>query len=257
MNETLKIKSVTGHLLDNQLSWPKGKKRPVPLVILCHGFLAHSQLLFFPALKRLLHYYGYAVFSYDFPGHGFSPGSKSEVTLPRNIKDLHNIINALEKDDRLNLSRLIVIGHSLGGITALMSGVTDRRIKRIVAIGAALNFEEAVRQLLANGKMFYRDGTIYFQFSKMFPAQRCDKTLWSYTNKFNFKDRAEKIKAAVLMIAGEKDDIIPLKLTQETYRRLSGVKKITVIKKCGHLFIAPSHQRQLFRAIIKWLKPRR
>ncbi len=44
------------------------------------------------------------------------PGGKSEVTLSRNVRDLGKIIDILEKDKRLRLEHLTVIGHSLGGL---------------------------------------------------------------------------------------------------------------------------------------------
>ncbi len=254
MNETLRLKSVTGHLLDNQLSWPKTKKLPVPLVILCHGFLAHSRTLFFPALRRLLISRGYAVFRYDQAGHGLSPGRKSDVTLPRNVKDLRALINLLEKDSRLDLSHLAVIGHSLGGITALMAGEVEPRIKRIVAIGSALNFENVVRRLMNKGQMFERDGAVYFRPFKVLPGQRCEKTLWPYAKKFRFDERVKKIKAAVLLIAGGKDKTIPAELARETYNHLAGPKKLVLIKNSNHLFIMPGVQRKMFSEIILWLR---
>ncbi len=253
MNETIKIKSVSGHLLDNQLSWPKKTAHPVPLVILCHGFLANSHNLFMPALRRRLLRQGYAVFRYDQPGHGFSPGRKSEVTLPRNVEDLQKIIGVLEKDERLDLSRLAVIGHSLGGVTALMAGEVGPRIKRIIAVAAALNFEKVFKQLMANGKMFERHGEIYYRSLPFLRAQRCEKSLWPYTKKFNFEARVRKIKAAVLLIAGERDNTIPLELARETYHHLPGAKKLVVVKNCGHLFLKPRPQRQMFHEIITWL----
>lgn len=253
MNETIRIKSVTGHLLDNQLSWPKKKERPAPLVILCHGFLANSHNLFLPALRRRLLRQGYAVFRYDQPGHGRSSGRKSEVTLPRNVEDLQKIIDILEKNRRLDLSRLAVIGHSFGGITALMAGEVEPRIKRIGAIAAALNFEKVFKQLMSNGKMFERDGVIYYRSLRFMRAQRCEKTLWPYTQKFRFEERVRKIRANVLLVAGERDSTVPLELARETYHRLPGVKKLVVIKNCGHLFLKPWSQRQMFSEIIVWL----
>lgn len=254
MNETIRIKSVTGHLLDNQLSWPKKAARPAPLVILCHGFLAHWRFLFFPALRQALRKNGYAVFTYDQPGHGGSPGRKQEVTLPRNVDDLKRIMDILEKDDRLDLSHLTVIGHSLGGFLVLMAAEVDNRIKRVITVGAALNFEKGIQRLFDRGKMFRRGQTVYYRPSPLLPVQKCEESLWPYHRKFNFEQRVKKIKAKVLLIGGANDRTVPVELVEETYRELECQKEVVIIKNTGHWFMKPRAKKRVLNEIVTWLR---
>lgn len=253
MNETIKIKSVVGHLLDNQLSWPKNPQYPVLLVILCHGFLAHRRFLFFPALRQALRKNGYAVLTYDQPGHGGSPGRKQEVTLPRNVDDLKRIIDILEKDKRLDLSQLTVVGHSLGGFSVLMTAEVDPRIKRVITIGAALNFEKGIKQLFDRGKLFRRGQAVYYRAAPFLMAQKCEESLWPYHQKFNFEQRVKRIKAEVLLIGGEKDRTVPMEFVEETYRELECPKKIVMIKNSGHFFMKPRAKKQMLNEVVKWL----
>lgn len=138
-----------------------------------------------------------------------------------------------------------------------MAAGGDPRLKKIVAIGSALNFENVVRRLMNKGQMFERHGMIHYRPFKFLLAQRCGKTLCSYAKKFRFGQRVKKIRAAVLLIAGGKDETISAEQVRETYNHLQAPKKFVLIKNSNHLFLTPGDQRKMFAEIIKWLNQKK
>ena len=88
------------------------------LVILMHGFLGSKRgapLLF---LSRILLAQGYSVLRFDFDGYGESDGAEQDNTVPGMIADAQAVwayASALPFVDRI-----ILIGHSQGGVVASM-----------------------------------------------------------------------------------------------------------------------------------------
>ncbi len=95
-------------------------------ILLLHA-TGYSALSYRPLLDRLAAA-GYEVYALDFMGHGAS-------TWTRDFADWNYFRdNALALLDRLQLSELFLIGHSLGGASALLTAAADAgtRIRRLV-----------------------------------------------------------------------------------------------------------------------------
>ena len=87
---------------------------------------------------------GYVVYSLDYTGCDKSTG-RNMVSIYEPTRDVNELI------DLLNIkSNLIVIGHSLGGFTALNISRLRKDIKKTVCMSAFISFEKLLKQIIKN-----------------------------------------------------------------------------------------------------------
>jgi len=90
------------------------------LAILMHGFttdMGYDETRIIPRLAAALLERGVATLRFDFNGHGRSAGRFQDMTVLNEIADAKEVL-----DDALTLNyqRIILIGHSQGGVVASM-----------------------------------------------------------------------------------------------------------------------------------------
>lgn len=120
--------------------------RPVPLVIICHGFIGSKvgvNRLFVKTAENLAQ--NYAVLRFDYKGCGESSGNYGENELTGLISQTMAAIDYGSSLDGIDPEEIILLGHSLGGAVALLTAVRDSRVKKLILWSAAANpFEDIV-----------------------------------------------------------------------------------------------------------------
>jgi pimeloyl-ACP methyl ester carboxylesterase len=104
-----------------------GRGRPV---LFLHGWMG-SWRYWFPTMERVADHF--RAYSFDFWGFG---ESRRQVT-PESIQNYSNqVIRFL---DELGIDRVLLVGHSMGGMVALKTAIAHpRRIARVAAVGAPI-----------------------------------------------------------------------------------------------------------------------
>ncbi len=94
-------------------------------IVLVHGSWGSSMMwsMYVPYLSKK----GFDVYALDLRGHGGSEGELSGVTMQNYVEDVQQVV------EENNLKNSIVIGHSMGGLVALMYGA-QYETKSVVAI---------------------------------------------------------------------------------------------------------------------------
>lgn len=130
---------VDGETLRGELHEPAGsRRRNVPLVVLAHG-LSSSRKEWFDFPQKIAEG-GYAVFSFDFRGHGESGGDRGVQSVARATRDLLGAIEAARREPWVDQGRVAVLAHSLGAalticaapglpLTCLIALAPPRRIR--------------------------------------------------------------------------------------------------------------------------------
>lgn len=104
-----------------------------PAIILTHGWSSNkAQLL---PVARPLHEAGFGVLLYDARGHGAS-GGRGPITIAKFAEDLAAAIDYLEGRPDVDAKRLGVVGHSIGGASAILSASSEPRIRALVSSSA-------------------------------------------------------------------------------------------------------------------------
>lgn len=118
------------------------ERKSRPLILLAHGLGEHSSR--YGSLVNQLLYRGYPVFALDHRGHGRSEGKRGHITsFSEYLEDLKTLqALAMEKTGK---SRVVLIGHSLGGLIALAYALENQgMLAGVVASGPALKFKVQV-----------------------------------------------------------------------------------------------------------------
>lgn len=114
---------------------------PHPVVVLLHGFPGHERNF---DLAQALRRAGYATVVFHYRGSWGVGGDWSWTSV---LEDAERVVAAVREDEfaaahRLDASRLAVVGHSLGGFTALMTAAKDPSIQAVASI-TCFNFGHA------------------------------------------------------------------------------------------------------------------
>ncbi len=104
----------------------------LPVIIFVPGMGGSIEVV--PWITLPLVKLGYAVLTYQPRGHGKSEGKRSDTI--HIVQDIKKVIDIIATKPELNINRCAVIGHSLGGVSALTHAYNDPRVKCVIAIAA-------------------------------------------------------------------------------------------------------------------------
>ncbi len=129
------FKNSCGHTLDARLDTPKevNASKLNHFIIFCHCFTCSKETITTFRLSRLLAEKGYGVLRFDFTGLGNSEGNFSSTTFSSTQDDLKSAINFLVTNYQ---APSFLMGHSLGGTTALSVAQDYDAVKGVVAVAS-------------------------------------------------------------------------------------------------------------------------
>ena len=119
--------------IDEPVDRPAGipSDAPVPTVVLCHGYTLSLRCWVFQ--RRALKAAGYRIVLWDQRGHGQSgAGSKESYEIDQLGLDLYAVISAVAPK-----GPLILVGHSMGGMTLMALATQHPEVVRDRVIGVA------------------------------------------------------------------------------------------------------------------------
>jgi putative phosphoribosyl transferase len=122
-----------------------GKRLTEPVVVFAHGWGSSKRSERNWSIAQALVGHGFAVFLFDFTGHGESEGVERETTLEDQIDDLRRAVDWVHA--QADLDPIGIAGSSSGGAVALEEAVGDPRVRALVlrAPSAATRFSRAAR----------------------------------------------------------------------------------------------------------------
>jgi fermentation-respiration switch protein FrsA (DUF1100 family) len=148
------FKNSAGHNLSARLEMPEGIPRAFALFL--HCFTCGKDSAAAVRLTRALAAHGIAVLRYDFIGIGRSGGAFEDSTFSTNVDDAVAAAAYLRTNHQ---APALVIGHSLGGATALTAATKIPEARAVVTIGAPSethhvvhNFERHLEEIEKRGQ---------------------------------------------------------------------------------------------------------
>jgi pimeloyl-ACP methyl ester carboxylesterase len=257
-SKILNLKNLTLAYLD------KGNGKPI---VLLHGFCG-SSLYWEKVIPELSK--NYRVIAPDLPGHGESTILNENYMIEEDIADI--VKNLL---DELNIQKVTMFGHSLGGyITLAFAEKYGERLNgfSIIHSTAFPDSEEAKQGRVANVEKVKEEGIhslINGLVPKLFSPDNLEENYVDSAKRIGYatspqgaistliamKDRPdrnsvlESIQLPVLLIAGEKDQIIP---SEKTFSVSKSNIKHTLIKNSGHMSMY-ENPKELISAINEYL----
>lgn len=224
------------------------------VVVLLHGFLESLEVWFGNKFAQELAKH-YRVIAIDLPGHG-----KSEcVGYVHRMERMAAVVKAVM--DELGLRRYTMAGHSMGGYVTLAfaekypehlcgfclfhsTATADSEAKKIERERAIRLVKKApakyTNALIAN--LFAVANVRYFKaeiaWLKRMAAKTKPQGIIACLEGMKVRKNRESVmrnsKVPVLMIAGARDNVIPLEVS-EKQKALAADQRYFAVEKCGHM----------------------
>ncbi|MEW5910954.1 MAG: alpha/beta hydrolase [Thermodesulfobacteriota bacterium] len=175
------------------------------LVLFCHGNAGNiSHRLDNLARLRAV---GLACFIFDYRGYGRSQGSPSEAGM---YLDAEAAFDWAQAQAAGQGGRVVIFGRSLGGVAAVYLA-TVRRPAGLILESTFTNLGDMAKSFL--------------------PLPGLGPWLGK---RFNSLARAPRVQAPVLMLHGDRDDIVPLALGRALFAALPEPKQFVLLPGAGH-----------------------
>jgi pimeloyl-ACP methyl ester carboxylesterase len=220
--------------------------QPCGAVILCHGMESSKNSEKIVYLGRVLAKRGFLTLRFDFAYVGESSEKFEDITYSGEVDDLRAACSFIR--DRSS-GRIGILGSSMGGTVALLFAAEDPDIAALVTISAPVHPEAFPRRVLspdALQKWRDRGFTVYNR-------QRLNLALLDDLESINVVESARKIASPVLIIHGDKDDVVPVEEARELNASISGEKKLLILKGTDHRLSNPLTMQQALTEAVDWL----
>ncbi len=208
-------------------------------IIFCHGITVNKDE-YGNVFKKCAHNLarsGYAVFRFDFRGHGESGGNSIDLTVRGETKDLQA---ATKTVSLLGYKEIGILAASFGAGAALYVAPRYKSIKTIVLWNPTVDYacmlkpklpwdkkyfgKEAMKRLDKDG--FIAIGSLKFKIGKALIKDMRRREPWK---------ELRKIKIPILFMHGDKDSYVPLSDSIK-YSKFSRNSSLKIIKGAEHGF---------------------
>lgn len=231
----------------------------MPLVILCHGFVGSRigvDRLFVLAARELAAG-GFLAIRFDYAGCGESGGVYGEHGIDSMIAQTRSVLDYALGLDCVDPMRVTLLGHSLGGAVALLTGTKDRRVKSLALWAPVCYPFNDILRIVGRGVYdeTIKTGEADYLGYKLKPA-----FFESLQQHQPFRE-APNFQGDVLLIHGTSDDTIPTDysfLLEKTFwLRSEGRIDKNIMFQANHTFSEGVHKAELYRATTDWLDSHR
>lgn len=230
--------------------------RRVPLVVICHGFVGSRigvDRLFVQAARRLAED-GCMVIRFDYAGCGESTGSYGAEDLESMCRQTRSVLEYGLGCGDMDLSRITLIGHSLGGAVALRTAIRDHRVKHLVLWSAVgYPFHDIVK---ITGRDVY-DASVQRGAADYLGYELTPGFFESLAAIQPFQE-AVQFGGDVLVVHGTSDETIPVDyafLYQKVFwMRAMGRCDKEIVFQADHTYSSGPQREQLLEKTCEWLQ---
>lgn len=234
-----------GQRMAGVLHLPAGRKR-APAVLMLHGFTGHkveTHRLFVHTARRLAAE-GFVALRFDFLGSGDSEGEFEQMTIRGEVEDALNGLAFLRAQHRVDITRLGMLGFSLGGCVAALSLPRAGDLRALVLWAPVSN---PMRWMPASGVPErpvniggYRVGVAFYrELPELKPLES-----------------ARTYRGAVLVLHGAADTAVSPQEGRAYEGAFSQARPIEfrTIPNADHLFSEPEAEQSLIQQTVEWFQ---
>lgn len=233
-----------GDILKGVLHHPHGT-RACAAAILCHGMESSKESEKIVSLSRSLAQRGILTLRFDFSYTGESSGKFEDITYSGEVEDLRAAFNFTL---RHGVSKVAVLGSSMGGTVGLLFAAQDTKVAALVTVSAPVHPEKITETLLTAEQVEQWRQLGYI----LYHGQRINLSLLQDLENIHVPSAAQKISCPVLIIHGDADETVPVEEAYELYGCLPAVKKLSILKGADHRLSDPVQMNRAIQESIDW-----
>jgi len=220
--EYIYFNNFNGQKLCGIISKSDSVKKLDTVIILCHGLGSNKDDKPYITLQNKINALGITTFRMDLLGHGESDGEFDDLTLTETIDDILCAKHELERRGYKNIG---FIGTSFGGVGGIMVASLEQ-FKFLVFISPPTHYD--IKEMVKSSIHLLRELVKVNKTTKKKKAHPSIRFFRDY-GSYDSYDAAKKIKAPVLIIHGNKDNIVPLAKSRELHKRIKGSKFMVIL----------------------------
>ena len=255
MHKLVKINTDKGYV-SSAINLPSVAVKGVALLM--PGYLDSKDYDGLAELGKDLAELGYVAIRFDATGTWDSSGRIQDYTTTQRLKDIDFVLYYVKE----NYSSLPIwfMGHSMGGMIALLYAARHNTIAGVVAIMAPYAFVRPNnKEEKDEESQWAKDG---FHISRRdLPDNPSEKREFKVpysividSYQYDVSKEVKNIKAPILLIAGEKDDVVVPADVELIYKEASQPKEIITIPNVGHDYRHHSDEIKIVNsAVINYL----
>jgi pimeloyl-ACP methyl ester carboxylesterase len=210
------------------------------LVILGHGVTGNKDRPLCVGVAERLAAKGWPMMRISFAGNGHSEGRFEDATIPKEVDDLHSVLDQVKGS-----KKIVYIGHSMGGAVGALAAAKDDRINVLVSLAGMVRTKAFCEAEF---------GEVTPDAGFMWDEEECPLSQ-QYVDAMHLIDNtltaARDIRAPWLILHGDADDVVLPKDSEDLFLTLRGKKKHVVIEGANHVF--EGHYDQISEEIDAWL----
>ncbi|MEJ1223675.1 bifunctional alpha/beta hydrolase/OsmC family protein [Sediminicola sp. 1XM1-17] len=242
------FKNKDGDTLVGRVELPADQE-PHNFALFAHCFSCNKNLLAVKNIVRALTAQGFGVLRFDFTGLGESEGDFSDTNLSGNVEDLLSAATFLKEKHK---APSLIIGHSLGGVAALMAAKKIASVKGIATIGTPSNAEH-VKGLLKNdideieetGKACVNLGGRDFTIKKQFLEDLENQSLLHLV---------KELRLPILLLHSPLDTTVGIDHAEALYKAAHHPKSFVSLDDADHLLMEKMDSDYAGGVIAAWSK---
>ena len=229
------------------------------LVIVCHGFNEDKDKDLVTGFCKALNREDFNAFRFDFSGNGESEGSFENSCFTKEADDLNSVINFFAKK---NYHIKSVVGYSTSGTVAILQVARDERIKSIIVVAPRIypskstmakkiekKYNKTLSEIIKDPKIKYPITTQFRKGKRSFSRQYVEEIAISDVLVY-----LKQIKAPILMLHGNKDQIVNIGETKDAFQAGNKPKTFVEIDGADHTFSNPVQMEEMIYKALHWLK---
>lgn len=189
--------------------WIPTSDSSAPVLLYFHGNGSNNGDLV--DIAAMFHQLGLSVLLIDYRGYG-----KSSPTFPNETRVYQDAIAAwdyLTGDRNIDPQNIFVYGHSLGGAIAIDLAIKHPQMAGLITEGTFTS----IRDMAALDKFF-----------RVFPLD------WIINQHFNSITKIKSLKVPLLIIHGNRDELIPMSMAEQLYANAPQSKQLVTIAEANH-----------------------
>jgi len=223
---------------------------PLPLLLVLHGFKGYKDYGFFPYLTERLADAGHVTVRFNFSHSGIDddpstfgrPDLFERDSWSNQLADVGCVMAAAESGtlphaDRMDLSRIAVLGHSRGGVTALLTAGSDRRVRAVVSLSAPSGTDSLTDE---HKQIIREQGYIVSPSSRTGQDLRVGRAwledLERNADRLDLLAAVARIDAPLLIVHGTADASVPVACAEAIAAAYRGRAEPLRIEGAGHTF---------------------
>lgn len=218
-------------------------------VIVCHGFTGSKEgggkAV---AMAEYIGQNGMSTLLFDFAGCGESEGDPADLSLGGQVGDLES---AVELCCQRGYTRILTMGRSFGGTTAICQAPSDNRVSGVCALAAPCSLMELFLGFTDEDLPDNENALVSLAGDE--GLIQLKRSFFTDLAGYNVAHSASLIAPRpLLLVQGARDTVVPPKDAGIIYRSAGEPKNLQLLEGADHQFSA--HYREVWDIFIAWVK---